>query len=325
MPAITHKPDGQPRMVGVEIELHGLTVDRLAEVVQQAIGGTLDKISRSEFALDVPEQGSYRVEVDYALLKEMAKDEASSDSKNGNVARELAIEALDTLSSLVVPCEIVSPPLPMESICAPMDEIVDAVRKAGANGTRASIAFAFGVHLNVEPPNMEASTILSYLRAFVCLFDWIVWHGKVDLSRRITPYINRYPTDYQALILAPDYRPDFESLIADYLEHNATRNRALDMLPLLATVDEHTVRAAVDDDRVKDRPAFHYRLANSCVDKPDWSIADPWSRWLKVEQLAADKDALAELAEEMLNDIQRVLHPVDNKWRQRVQRWVDAS
>ncbi len=325
MPATTRKANGEPRQVGVEIELHGISVDQLAEVVQDAIGGTLKKVSRSEYELDVPDQGTYRIEVDYALLKEMAKDQADSESDSDNLSRDLAIEALDTLSSLVVPCEVVSPPLAMEAICEPMDAIVEATREAGANGTRASFAFAFGVHLNVEPPDMEAGTILSYMRAFACLFDWIVWAGNVDLSRRITPYINAFPRDYLELILAPDYQPDMDALIADYLEHNATRNRALDMLPLWASVDEKTVFEAVDDDRIKARPAFHYRLANSCVDEPEWSVADPWNSWVKLEQLAADEDALSALAGEMLADIQRVLHPVDSQWRRKVQRWVEQS
>ncbi len=325
MPAKTKKPGGKPRQVGIEIELHGIAVDRLAEIVRDAIGGTVSKVSRSEYELDVPKQGTYRIEVDYALLKEMARQEAGSDADKDNTPEDLAIEALDALASIVVPCEIVSPPLAMESMSEPMDAIVEAVRSAGANGTHASFAFAFGVHLNVEPPDMEAPTILSYMRAFVCLFDWIAWDGKVDLSRRITPYINPFPRDYQALILAPEYEPAFEQLIADYLQHNATRNRALDMLPLLASVNESAVTATVEDNRVNARPAFHYRLANSCVDEPGWSIAEPWGRWLKIEQLATDEGALYELATELVGDMERMLHPVDNQWRKKVQRWVDQS
>lgn len=325
MPVTTRKANGEARQVGIEIEMHGIPVDRLAKVVQDAIGGTVKKVTRSEYALEVPGQGTYRIEVDYALLKEMAKDEAARESDADTLPRDLAIEALDALSSLVVPCEIVGPPLAMHAICEPMDAIVEAAREAGANGTRASFAFAFGVHLNVEPPDMEATTILSYMRAFVCLFDWIVWDGKVDLSRRITPYINAFPGDYLALILAPDYQPDMAALIADYLESNATRNRALDMLPLMAFVDGKAVSEAVDDDRVKARPAFHYRLANSCVDERGWSVAGPWNRWVKIEQLAADKDALSALAGAMRDDIQRVLHPLDSQWRKKAQRWVDQS
>ncbi len=325
MPATTRKADGEPRHVGIEIELQGIPVDRLVELVQGAIGGSIREVTRSEYEVDVPDQGTYRIEVDYALLKEMAQEEADADNGNDSPSRTLAIDALDTLSSLVVPCEIVSPPLAMESIAEPMDAIVDAVRDAGANGTRASIVYAFGVHLNVEPTDMQAGTILSYMQSFVCLFDWIVWAGEIDLSRRVTPYINPFPRDYQAKIIAPDYRPDFPGLIADYLQFNATRNRALDMLPLFSSVDEKVVSGAVDDDRVNARPAFHYRLANSCVDEPGWSIAEPWGRWVKLEELAADKDALSVMCAEMLEDSERMLHPLDSRWREKVQRWVERS
>ena len=323
MPAALQKPDGTRRRVGVEIELQGIPVDELAKLVRNAIGGSLHEVSRSEFELEVPGQGTYRIEVDYALLKEMARDEV--DPEGDDLPRSLAIDALDAVSSLLVPCEIVSPPLAMDAMPEPMDAIVDAVRDAGANGTRASIVYAFGVHLNVEPPDMQADTVLSYMRAFVCLYDWIVWAGEVDLSRRVTPYIDPFPADYRCLVAASDYEPDFDTLISDYLEFNATRNRALDMLPLFASVDEKAVTRAVDDDRVNPRPAFHYRLANSCVDEPGWSIADPWSRWMKIERLAADADALSTLCADLLIDCKRVLHSVDSRWRERVQRWVERS
>lgn len=321
---MTCKPGGEPRHVGVEIEMHGIPVDRLVTVVQGALGGVIRQVSRSEYEIDVPDQGTYRVEVDYALLKDMAKDEADESTKNSS-SESLMIDALDSVSALLVPCEIVSPPLAMETIAEPMDAIVEAVRDAGASGTRQSVMYAFGVHLNVEPADMQASTILAYMRAFVCLFDWIVWAGAVDLSRRVTPYINPFPREYQTLILAPDYSPDFEQLISDYLHHNSTRNRALDMLPLLSMIDQETVMDTVNDDRVNARPAFHYRLANSCVDEVDWSIADPWSRWLHIERLAADGTALRMLCAEMLDDSQRILHPVDSHWRDRVQQWIETS
>lgn len=325
MPESTLRQDGKPRQVGVEIELQGIPVDRLAQLVQRVLGGNIQAVSRSEYEVDVPGQGTWRVEVDYELLKEMAREEAAADTGDGPLARTVAIEALDAVSALVVPCEIVSPPLPMATVGEPMDAVVNAARDAGGNGTRAALVYAFGVHLNIEPPDLQAATILNYLRAFVCLFDWIVWKGQIDLARRVTPYIRPFPRAYQARILDPGYQPDHAELIADYLEFNATRNRALDMLPLFSTIDEAAIRDAVSDGRVNARPAFHYRLANSCVDEPGWSIADPWNRWLKIEQLAADDKALATMCSDMLADSERMLHPLDNRWRETIQRWVDLS
>jgi hypothetical protein len=68
------------------------------------------------------------------------------------------------------------------------------------------------------------------------------------------------------------------------------------MLPIFATIDEHKVAVAAKDfDKVKARPAFHYRLPNSLVDDPAWSIALEWNRWCEVERLAADPLKMREL------------------------------
>ena len=77
MPATTVKPNGKPRQVGIEIELQGIPVDRLVAVVQEALGGTVRELTRSEYEVDVPDQGTYRIEVDFALLKEWAEEEAA--------------------------------------------------------------------------------------------------------------------------------------------------------------------------------------------------------------------------------------------------------
>jgi len=186
------------------------------------------------------------------------------------------------------------------------------------------VLYAFGVHLNVEPPDLEAHTIAAYLKAFVCLNDWILWKGDVDLARRITPYIDRFPRDYERWIADPDYRPDLDMLVGDYLAHNATRNRGFDMLPMFAHLEEARVTDAVDDPLIKPRPAFHYRLANSCVDEPGWSVATPWRCWLAVEQLANDRDRLDACCRAFIADRDRVLSAVDNRWREQVEQWIDA-
>ena len=55
------------------------------------------------------------------------------------------------------------------------------------------------------------------------------------------------------------------------------------------------LRRTVNDERVKARPTFHYRLPDCRVNEPGWSVADAWNRWVYVESLAADTDLLAEL------------------------------
>ena len=320
MPGTARKSDGSPRQVGVEIELSGINVESLAALTADTLGGEVERISSAEFEVTVSDHGKYRVEVDFALLKDIARQHESDIDENS--IRNLGVEALGGASSLIVPCEIVSPPIPMDAIAEPMDTLVDALRKAGARGTRHSLVYAFGVHLNIEPPDMKANTVLSFLRSFVCLYDWIVDEGQVDLSRRMTPYIDPYPKDYDLLLTASSYSPDWQTLIDDYLVHNPTRDRAMDMLPMFASVDEQRVSDAVDDPLIKARPAFHYRLANSCVDEDGWSIAHPWNRWMQVERLAADGERLAAVCDAFRSDRRRMLQKIDKRWVNTVKAWL---
>lgn len=322
MPATTTKSDGSPRRVGVEFELQGIPVDMLARLVALTLRGDIETVSKAEYLVHVPEQGSYRVEVDYAQLKKRAREMHETADGDESALDKLTVDAMATVSSAIVPCEVVAPPLPMEGLSKPLQTLTDAIRDAGGKGTSHSFLFAFGLHLNVEPPDLEAETIAAYMKAFVCLFDWIVWQGEVDWARRITPYIKRYPLDYDLKLIDPDYWPDRDTLLVDYLGSNATRNRALDMLPLFSDLNPAAVQIAVDDDLVKPRPAFHYRLANCAIDDPDWSIADPWGRWLQIEQLANDRDALNECCTAYRADRDRLLHRVDNTWRETVTNWL---
>lgn len=324
LPTKTEKADGSPRRVGVEFELQGLEVEDIARIAAESLGREVERVSDAEYLVESADFGDFRIEIDYALLKRMARDQADEPEEVGNLDR-LALDVLTDASMLVVPCEVVTPPLPMSDLSDVLEPLQQRLRTAGAKGTDRSFLYAFGVHLNIEPPAMEARDVLAMLKAFVCLYDWLVWREDVDLSRRATPYISRYPADYENLIVDPEYWPEWSKLIDDYLEHNPTRNRAMDMLPMFASVDEERVRSVVDDDRVKARPAFHYRLANCRIDVPDWSIAGPWRRWLEVESLASDGERLDTYCRGLLDDRERVLHHFDSQWLEQVKAWLAAS
>ena len=323
-PATTTKADGTARQVGVEFELQGIPVDMLARLTALTLGGDVEIVSEAEYLVHVPDQGDYRVEVDYALLKRMSKAKHDAEVDEQSAVDTVVLNALGAASSMIVPCEVVTPPLPIETFGRSLQQLTDAIRESGGKGTGQSMFYAFGLHLNVEPPDLEVDTIAAHMKAFACLFDWIVWQGDVDWARRVTPYINRFPAEYDLLLTDPDYWPDWDTLIVDYLAANASRNRALDMLPLLSEISPTAIRIAVNDDRVKARPAFHYRLANCEIDDPSWSIAEPWKRWLQIEQLAADRDALNECCEQYRSDRERLLHRVDNEWRETVQQWLQS-
>ena len=90
----------------------------------------------------------------------------------------------------------------------------------------------------------------------------------------------------------PDGGAGLVSTIDDYLAFNPTRNRDLDMLPLLLHLDGARVRAALPNEKINGRPAFHYRLPDARVSDPGWSVAPDWNRWVAVERLASDRERL---------------------------------
>jgi hypothetical protein len=69
---------------------------------------------------------------------------------------------------------------------------------------------------------------------------------------------------------------------------NPTRQRALDLLPVLAFLNETQVRRSLPGEKIGARPVFHYRLPHAHLSDPNWSILMERAGWLKVERLAAE-------------------------------------
>jgi hypothetical protein len=222
----------------------------------------------------------------------------------------------------VVPWEIVTDPIPMERL-PELEPLVAALRRAGARGTRHSPWYAFGLHLNPEMPALDAATILSYIRGYTCLYDWLVDREQLDPSRKwFTPYIETFDSGYIESILEMDYAPDIDGLIDDYLDANPTRNKSLDMLPLFAHIDPDKVKEKVDDHRVKARPALHYRLPNCDIDQEAWSLSRPWRHWLEVEYLADDPDRLERACHAFRRELAGGPRLFKARWIQQCDSWI---
>ena len=144
----------------------------------------------------------------------------------------------------------------------------------------------------------------------------------VDFSRRLTSYVDPFGKDYVRKVLKPSYQPTIDQLIDDYLEFNPTRNRALDMLPLFAHIDEPRLRAKIDDDRVKARPTLHYRLPNSLIDDPQWGLIHPYRDWLQVDNLAMDKARLEKVCQAYRNYLDNPTANLFTNWSHSVSEWL---
>lgn len=292
-PPVTETGAGQERRIGIEIEFTGLKIDEIAEVLTDCLDAELEPVSDYETMVATADLGTWRVELDNAYLKKLGRENAESEAGEPEAAEGASLpeSLLALVAEKIVPFEVVTAPLPMSRI-SDACEVIRRLGAEGAKGTRHAKAYAFGIHMNPEMPALDADTVRRYMQAFLCLQDWLKLRCDVDFSRRMTPYIDSFPTDYVRLLVEPGYAPAIGTLIDDYLEHNPTRNRALDMLPLFSEIDELRVRAVVDDDRVQARPTLHYRLPNCLIDEPNWNLGIAWRDWLQVEYLAHEPERL---------------------------------
>lgn len=281
--------EGRTRTVGVEIEFAGLTAGAAARVLADAFGGELVEHDPHAFTVLNCELGDISIELDsrYAHPEDAGK-------LLGSVGARLA-SWFGTAASYIVPCELVSGPVPIDQLHR-VDRAIETLRLAGAKGTQDAAVYAFGLHFNPEAPRLDAETILSILKAFVLLNAWLRRQVAPDPTRELLGFAEPFPDSYARIIMAPEYRPDLTRFIDDYLVANPTRNRDLDILPLLAFLDGPRVRHALPDVKIRPRPTFHYRLPDARVSDPGWSIASDWNRWVAVERLATDRERLDRLA-----------------------------
>jgi hypothetical protein len=322
LPARTRTQDGAPRRIGVEIEMIGLDVNTISDIVAAHVGGEIDPTSRYEHLIHGDAAGDWGVELDYAYLKEKGRADPPDEDVLA-LLDETAESVVRAGAEMVVPVEVVGPPLPMTRL-ADVQSLIAKLRDAGARGTGASLTYAFGMQFNPELPALDAGTIASYLKAFLCLYDWLLDRSAPDLTRRLTGFSAAFPTDYVRTVIEPAYWPDRDKLIDDYLADNPTRNRALDLLPLFLHLDEPRLRAVVDDPRVKPRPTLHYRLPNCEIDREDWGIHLAWGDWLEVEALAADRPRLQELCAQYAKWLDEPLTHLLDDWAAATQSWLDT-
>lgn len=314
LPPRVNKDEGTPRMVGFELEFSGISLDETADAVQSALGGKLDSESPAQRIIQTNSLGEFIIELDWGYLKRKA-----SGIDRGEEGSEW-LEQLSKAAALLVPVEVVCPPIPVTNLSA-LVPMVRGLREAGAVGTEESLIAAYGVHINTEIPRLDADTLFSYLRAFAVLQWWLVDAHAVNTTRKVSPYVDLYSQAYLRLVLSKS-ESTMEEIFSDYLEHNASRNRALDLLPMLAEIDSDRVRDAVDDPKIKARPAFHYRLPDCHIENSDWSLAGAWNNWCVVERLVDREDDLNSLADAFLAADRPILGVGRSDWVRSIDRWL---
>ncbi len=271
-------PRRNEQRVGVELEVLNVDIATACEAVQEVLSGEASR-DREGTMIVRTELGDFRIERDAEAFRQ-AKALRTPE-------RDLKDHFVLKVAAPWVPTEIVSPPLPISQIGV-MDKISNSLVKRNAKGTETSWAGPLGLHLNPEAKDTSPESILATLRAFFLLRGWMRDDADIALKRRLSPYIAPHPREYVELVMNRDYSPDLERLIRDYIKMTPSRNRDLDMLPLFAELRPDLVRP-LEDERIKARPTYHYRLPNASIGDPDWSVSAEWERWQMIERLASDK------------------------------------
>lgn len=285
LPPILHNEQGQMRTVGIEVEFVGPSAERTAHALQEDLGGRVVEEDPHAFALKGSAVGDMTIELDTRMVHP-----AKHGKGQGRVLPRIAAW-FGFAASYLIPCELVTSPIPIDRL-QELDRVLAILRETGAKGTQDAPFYAFGLHFNPEVPRQDADTVAAFMKSFVLLNPWLRREVAPDTTRDLLGFADPFPAEYVRKLAAPDYWPDLTGFIDDYLEANPTRNRDLDLLPLLLHFDEKRVRAILPNEKINGRPTFHYRLPDARVSDAGWSIAPDWNRWVCVERLAADRERL---------------------------------
>ena len=328
-PPILHNDQGELRKVGFELEFANLGIEESLQVVQELYGGTVEKEHRFSQKVVGTQIGDFSIKIDLKLLNEKSYKKILEkfninlqDVQFGDSTLEYEVEsAMEGIFKTVIPYEITTPPLPITEL-EELERLRQALHEREAEGTKAFLTNAFATHINPETPDTKPETILNYIKAFLLLYPWLVKKRDIDLARRATSFINPYPDKYVELVFQPAYQPDIDTLIDDYHLFNPDRNRPLDMYPLFAALREEKVNTFHDLGNVKARKTFHYRLPNSLISQPDWSLAEEWNIWVLIEELANDRPRLQEMCKEYLELSDNTVIGFDHKWIKQIDKWL---
>lgn len=278
---IEKNAQGAARRVGVEVEFSGLSERRAASILQETFGGEIDDSNPHQLFVRGGALGDLEVELDTVLGKTGMGAESQSRLK-------------DLLRGLV-PVEIVTEPLLPDQV-ALFDAVMPVLREAGASGSRDGVFLGFGVHLNAEVVAPADPHTMRTIRAFALLDPVLRAEKGIDVTRRVLPFVTSWPRALVDLLI--EEKPDRLAALIDLIDpYVRSRNHALDLLPLLKHARPKLFEASYPDEQsTTARPAFHFRLPDSRINEPGWSLREPWEMWRMVEEVAAS-DRLERLEE----------------------------
>jgi hypothetical protein len=329
IPPKQHNEEGKERTAGFELEFANINIEESIKIIQELYGGEVQKKHRFHQKVVNSSLGDFTIEIDLKLLNEKTYQRPLNKfninlqdySMGANHLEHEVENALEGLAKSFIPYEIITPPVKFSQL-EEIEKLRLSLYRNKAEDTKGFFTNAFATHINIETPSNSVESILSYLRAFLLLYPWIFRESDIDFARRVSSFIAPFPSKYAEIVIAPSYKPDLDKLIEDYHLYNPDRNRPLDMYPLFAHLRKEKINNYQNLGNVKSRPTYHYRLPNSLISSPDWSLAKEWNNWGMIEELANAKERLGEMSRDYLNLRQNTLIGFENKWSKKTEEWL---
>ncbi len=303
------------RRAGFEFEFTGISIENCAELLANEYNARMIRDKALKYVIEGTPIGKIQVESDCELAQKI------TDQKFDDLPMPLAryirriLKKTGQVSTFFLPWEIITEPLEWDQLPA-LEHLRNFMLRQQAKGSSESIAYAFGTHINCEAGSTEVEDVRDTVRAFIVFYDKLLSQLHVDPSRRISTLILPYPDSYARIVLSSEYNPSWSDFIRHYLRENNTRNRALDLLPLIGYLFPEKINDFSDysRSRLSPRPTYHYRLPNCEFSNPEWRVAHAWNSWVEIDALAHDKQRLAMLCKDKLAEIN---HP----WKSRLKKW----
>lgn len=290
--------DGKDRLCGIEIEFAGPTEVETGDLIAKEFGGTVSDGGDHSVTVSDTRFGDIGVELDISLRK---RDDLP-----------FLKEGLDAVRGLI-PVEVVTPPLSRAQL-EDFNTICTSLRRIGAMGSRSGVLLGFGVHVNPEVVAPDHRFTLDTITAYALLEPWLRDKEQVDTTRRVMPFIGAWPQGLISDLANTEYN-SLADLMRMAAGHITSRNLSLDLLPLFKHAEPDLFAECFDiDDKTAARPTFHFRLPDSRIDEPDWSLLQPWQLWRQVELVAANDTLLAAL--------RAAWKTHDSAWFERTSVWV---
>lgn len=328
LPDVLENEQKNERKVGFEIEYAELSLKEVSEIIQSFFGGKINSKLDTVYEVLDTQYGDFTIELDAIPIQKLSEKSKALQSKNeSSIVDEVQVSIhknIEKVSQIFTPFEIVTPPMPFSSL-PELQKLESKLRSAGAVGTKGAVQYAFGLHINPEVTSLKVGSLLKHLQAFLMIEVWLKEKHKVDFSRKLTNFIDPFPSEYLDLILNETYQPDLKTFIKDYHQFNPTRNRSLDMLPVFAFVEEDYVRELYGDkEKINKRPTYHYRLPNCSIGQDDWSFETEWALWLKVEKIAHNEKTLFELMKLWQQNHNKKIK-LDFMWIDKVENFIQEN